>query len=298
MKHSIVITGGSGFVGSHLARRLLQDGHHVRILSRHAGKAIRYPLPEQVELVACDVHEPEQLKAAFNGCDVAINLVGILNERGHDGRGFHQAHVALTHKVIDACQSNGITRLLHMSALWADAIRGTSYYLRSKGEAEDAVHASGLQVTSFRPSVIFGEGDSFLNRFAKLLAIPGPFPLACAEARFAPIWVEDVAECFASAVDNEETCDGHYDLCGPKEYTLEELVRYVAQLQGRRKWIVPLGESLSTIQANLLEYVPGKPFSRDNLNSTKTPSVCACGFPEVFDLRPHELEDIAPDYIS
>lgn len=298
MKHSIVITGGSGFVGSHLARRLVQDGHHVRILSRQPSKGRHSTLPKQVEVISCDVHDAEQLKAAFTGFDVAFNLVGILNERGHNGRGFHEAHVALTHKVIDACQSNGIQRLLHMSALGADASRGTSYYLRSKGEAEDAAHASGLNVTSFRPSVIFGEGDSFLNRFAKLLAIPGPFPLACAEARFAPVWVEDVVECFVSAIDYEETYDERYDLCGSKEYTLEELVRYVAQLQGRRKWIVPLGETLSTIQAHLLEHIPGKPFSRDNLNSTRTPSVCDCDFPTVFDLKPRELEAIAPDYIA
>jgi uncharacterized protein YbjT (DUF2867 family) len=297
-KQQVVIVGGSGFVGSHLAARLLRDGHQVRILTRNMEGVNRYPLPEEVELVECDVHEQSSLNRAFAGCSVAVNLVGILNERAHNGQGFYQAHVVLTRKVIEACRANGIERLLHMSALGASADSGPSFYLRSKGEAEDAVHLSGLKVTSFRPSVIFGKGDSFLNRFASLLKIPGPFPLACAAARFAPIWVEDVVECFAQALSKEETIGQRYNLCGPQEYTLEELVRYTATVVGKRKWIVPLGDTLSALQARLLELVPGKPFSRDNFNSTRTPSVCNGPFPEVFGITPHELGAIAPGYLG
>ncbi len=294
----IVIVGGSGFVGSHLAARLVRDAHRVRILTRHKEFTKRYPQHEGVELIECDVHDPLSLNQAFAGCSVAVNLVGILNERGHNGRGFHQAHVVLTHKVIEACRANGIERLLHMSALGASATSGPSFYLRSKGEAEDAAHASGLKVTSFRPSVIFGEGDSFLNRFASLLKIPGPFPLACATARFAPIWVEDVVECFAQALQQEKTIGQRYNLCGPHEYTLEQLVRYTASVVGRGKWIVPLGDSLSAIQARILELVPGKPFSRDNFDSTRSPSVCEGEFPAIFAITPTALESIAPDYLN
>lgn len=251
-----------------------------------------------VAWLACDVHDPVALRKAFGGCSVAINLVGILNERGHNGRGFHHAHVALAHKVVEACRANGIERLLHMSALGASAATGPSFYLRSKGEAEDAVHTSGLKVTIFRPSVIFGEGDSFLNRFARLLAIPGPFPLACARARFAPIWVEDVVSCFVHALGDDQTIGKHYNLCGPKEYTLEELVRYTAAVMGKKKWVVPLGDGISALQARLLELVPGKPFSRDNLNSTRAPSVCAGEFPAIFQLTPRPLESVAPEYLG
>lgn len=293
----VVIVGGSGFVGGHLAKRLQEDGHQVRILTRRK-ESIRHPLPEAVEIVECDIHNPASLSNAFSGCHVAINLVGILNEKRHNGRGFYHAHVALSYKVIDACRANRITRLLHMSALGASAATGPSFYLRSKGEAEDAVHISGLRATIFRPSVIFGEGDSFLNRFASLLKIPGPFPLACAAARFAPIWVGDVVECFASAIGMEETIGQHYNLCGPNEYTLEELVRYTASLQGKNKWIVPLGDSLSAIQARVLEWVPGKPFSRDNFNSTKSPSVCNGEFPAIFGITPRTLESVAPEYLK
>ncbi len=295
-RERIVIVGGSGFVGSHLARRLVAEGHQVRIVSRHHQG--RHPLPKEVKVTECDVHNPASFCDAFIGCSVAINLVGILNEKGHNGRGFHKAHVELSDKVIQACAANGIERLLHMSALGADAENGPSFYLRSKGEAEEAVHASSLKVTSFRPSVIYGEGDSFLNRFANLLAIPGPFPLACADARFAPIWVEDVVSCFVHAIGDEQTVGKRYNLCGPNEYTLEELVRYTSWLMGKKKWIVPLGDTASAIQARLLELVPGKPFSRDNLDSTKVASVCDAGFPRVFGFKPESLEAVVPGYLG
>jgi NADH dehydrogenase len=293
-RQQVVILGGSGFVGRHLSTRLQQQGYGVRIVSRRDGDAGL----AGTEWIQCDVHDAQALKQAFRGADAAINLVGILNETGHNGRGFRHAHVELSHKVIQACRGNGIHRLLHMSALGANAASGSSYYLRSKGEAENAVHASGLKVTSFRPSVIFGDGDSFLNRFAALLAIPGPFPLACAQARFAPIWVEDVVSCFAHALTDERTIGQRYNLCGPGEYTLEELVRYTAELLGKRKWILPLGDTLSALQARVLEWVPGKPFSRDNLHSTRTPSICDAGFPEIFAISPTPLEAIAPIYLG
>jgi NADH dehydrogenase len=295
-RERIVIVGGTGFVGSHLARRLVADGHQLRILSRKRND--RYPLPDEVKMIECDVHDQSSLSDAFRGFSVAINLVGILNEKGHDGEGFHHAHVALSEKVVAACKANGIGRLLHMSALGADAVNGPSFYLRTKGQAEDAVHASGLKVTSFRPSVIFGKGDSFLNRFAGLLSIPGPFPLACASAKFSPIWVEDVASCFAHAVSDEQTIGQRYNLCGPNTYTLEELVRYTAKLRGKKKWIVPLNDTLSAIQANVMEYVPGKPFSRDNYHSTQSPSVCDGEFPTVFGFTPHTLEEVGPGYLG
>ncbi len=297
-RQQVVIVGGSGFVGHHLAARLLGDGHQVRILTRHQGASARYPLPAQVELVQCDVHDQHSLNTAFKGCSVAINLVGILNEKGHNGRGFFHAHVALSHKVIEACHVNHISRLLHMSALGANAATGPSFYLRSKGEAEDAVHTSGLKATIFRPSVIFGEGDSFLNRFAKLLKIPGPFPLACATACFAPIWVEDVVSCFVYAIGDEQTIGQRYNLCGPNAYTLEQLVRYTANVLGKKKWIIPLGDNVSAIQARVLELVPGKPFSRDNFNSTKSPSVCNGEFPAIFGITPIPLEAVAPEYLG
>ncbi len=299
MQHHICILGGAGFVGRHLAARLVRDGHRVRVLTHRAAPHRDLLVLPTLELVECNVHDEDELQNGVEGCDVVINLIGILNEKRHNGRGFCRAHVELAHKVVVACQDSGIKRLLHMSALNADADNGTSYYLRSKGEAENLVHmAKKLNVTSFRPSVIFGSDDSFFNRFAGLLKrIPLFFPLACAKARFSPIYVGDVVECFTRAIDNRATFGQRYDLCGPSSYTLQQLVHYTASQLGLRRAIVALPAWASWLQAFMMEFVPGKPFSRDNLNSMQTDSVCSGGFPAVFALSPRSIESEAPAYL-
>ncbi len=300
MQHYICILGGSGFVGHHLAARLVRDGHRVRILTRRPAQHRELLVLPTLEMVACNIHDEDELQRCVAGCDVVINLVGILNEKRHNGRGFCRAHVELAHRVVVACQDNGIKRLLHMSALNADADKGSSYYLRSKGEAENLVHmAKKLTVTSFRPSVIFGPGDSFFNRFAGLLKrIPLFFPLACARARFAPIYVGDVVECFARAIDNRATWGQRYDLCGPRSYTLKQLVLFTANQLGLRRHIFALPAWASWLQAFLMEFVPGKPFSRDNLNSMLTDSVCSGDFPAIFDITPRSIESEVPTYLN
>ena len=210
--------------------------------------------------------------------DAVVNLIGILNERGDDGSGFREAHVELCRKLIAACRANDIRRLLHMSALNADARSGPSHYQRTKGEAEDLVHAAAgedLRVTSFRPSVIFGPDDDFFNRFAGLLRFaPLVFPLACPNARFAPVYVGDVVEAMALSLTDPATYGRRYDLCGPKVYTLAELVAYTAQCLKLRRYVLPLNARLSLWQAQVLEHVPGKPLSLDNYRSLQIDSVC------------------------
>ncbi len=300
MQHRICILGGTGFVGHHLAAQLVSEGHRVRIPTRRTAPHRDLLVLPTLELVECNVHDEEALHKAVAGCDVVVNLIGILNEKRHNGRGFCRAHVELAHKVVVACQDNGITRLLHMSALNADAENGSSYYLRSKGEAEDLVHsAKKLKVTSFRPSVIFGPGDSFINRFAGLLKrIPLFFPLACAGARFAPVYVGDVAKCFVRAIDNHATVGNRYDLCGPRNYTLQQLLGYTAAQLGLRRHIVALPTWASWLQAFIMEFIPGKPFSRDNLNSMRTDSICNDNFPAIFAITPRSIENAAPAYLS
>ena len=193
----ICILGGSGFVGQALANRLTKDGYQLLILTRNreARKHNLILLPN-LDLIEADIHNPEQLQKHLTGVDAVINLVGILNESGRSGAGFQFAHVELANKIVAACHENGIQRLLHMSALNADLTNGPSYYLRSKGEAENNVHAAeGIHVTSFRPSVIFGANDSFFIRFARLLKLtPMIFPLACPLSRFAPVYINNVGD--------------------------------------------------------------------------------------------------------
>src|SRR5690606_11318174 len=152
--------------------------------------------------------------------DEVINLVGILNERGRDGSGFKRVHVDLVAKLLRACHDTGVTRLLHMSALKANADRGPSHYLRTKGQAEQLIRneARAGRVTIFRLSVIFGPEASFTNRFAKLLKRLPILPLACADARMTPVYVNDVARAFMAALDDSRTFGRTYELCGPEIY--------------------------------------------------------------------------------
>lgn len=300
--NTICILGGTGFVGRTLANHLTREGYRLRILTRNReyNKENLILLPT-VELVEADVHDPEALKMHTAGCDAVINLVGILNERGRKGEGFRKAHVELAEKVIDACRANRIKRLLHMSAMNADAENGPSHYLKTKGEAEDLVHAAtDIKVTSFRPSVIFGRHDSFFNRFARLLKMtPVFFPLACPSARFAPVFVGDVADAFVRTLTDTESYGMRYDLCGPDEYSLLELVRYTSRCIDVKRVIIPLGDILSRIQASVFDFVPGKPFSTDNYLSTRVDSVCReeNGLLEL-GITPKAVDAVVPQYLS
>ena len=302
---TVVILGGTGFVGGHLVNRLVRDGYQLRVLTRHRERHREFlVLVPRVELTEANVHDPEVLKRHLAGADAVINLVGILNEQGDDGSGFRAAHVDLARKLVEVGKATGVRRLLHMSALNADKEKGPSHYLKSKGEAEDLVHAAaaeGFQVTSFRPSVIFGPKDSFFNRFAGLLRIaPYFFPLACPESRFAPVYVGDVVEAFARCLDRRSESGGQrYDLCGPHEYTLKELVEYTAKSLGLRRRIIPLNEKHSHWQARVFEHLPGKPFSLDNYRSLQVHSVCQeqNGF-AALGIVPTSLEAVVPGYLE
>ena len=276
----ICILGGTGFVGSHLANRLCQKQVKVKLLVRNAERAKHLAVLPELRYVECDIFNPQQLEKHLSDIDVVINLVGILNERGHNGGGFRRAHLELPRRILDACHHNKVPRILHMSALNADANIGPSHYLRSKGDGENHLHtfAGSCAVTSFRPSVIFGPGDNFFNRFAKLLRLsPKVFPLACGQSHFAPVYVGDIVDVFMDAIDDKATFGKRYDLCGPEDFSLHELVRYTAQTLDKHLYIVDLPNFLARLQALVLEYVPGKPFSIDNFNSLRVDSVCSSG---------------------
>lgn len=298
MKHnSICILGGSGFVGKQIANRLVSRNRRVRILTRNRNNHRDLLVLPNIELIEADVFDNLQLKKYLNGVDAVINLVGILNEKQHNGDGFRKVHVELPKNLLGICLDLNIRRILHMSALNADANLGTSFYLRTKGEGENTLHTYStdrLAVTSFRPSVIFGPGDSFLNRFADLLKVmPYFFPLACATARFAPVYVGDVADRFVQALDDKSTYGQRYNVCGPEEYSLKQLVEYTAKTLGLNRRVISLPDFISQLQANVLEWFPGKPFSVDNYNSLKLDSVCQHGEHEATSLAM-----VVPSYLG
>ncbi|MGA9854397.1 MAG: complex I NDUFA9 subunit family protein [Gammaproteobacteria bacterium] len=297
---SICILGGSGFVGRHLAARLAQQDVAVKILTRSPARHRQLLVLPRVSLVVANIHDPETLKREFAGCDAVINLVGILNERGHRGRGFEQVHVELARKILAACTTAGVPRLLHMSALNA-AEDAPSHYLRSKGRAAKRVLESKgpLHITVFEPSVIFGPGDSFINRFAALLKMaPGIFPLACPRARFAPVYVGDVVAAFVRCLTLRASFGQRYSLCGPKIYTLRDLVRYTARVMGLHRLVIGLPRPLSWLQAALMEWLPGKPLSLDNYRSLKLDSVCEQNGFGALGIEPISLEAVVPSYLG
>jgi uncharacterized protein YbjT (DUF2867 family) len=301
MHNKICVLGGSGFVGMALVAKLIKQGCHVRVLTRRRERHRELLVLPGVEVIEADIQHPPALEHYFRDRDAVINLVGILNEKHDDGLEFRRVHVDLPEKIVHACQHTGITRLLHMGALHADAKKAPSYYLRSKGEALDLVHAvRELEVTSFCPSVIFGPGDSFFNRFASLLRLmPGVMPLACGNTRFAPVYVGDVAEAFVRSLNNPASFGQNYELCGPHVYTLKQLVAYTAQQLGLKRRVIGLGPGLSRLMANVFEYVPlFKPITRDNYRSLQVDSVCNAPFPAIFGITPRSIEEVVPAYLG
>jgi uncharacterized protein YbjT (DUF2867 family) len=300
----VCILGGTGFVGRHLTALLAARGIACRVPSRHPQRHAALTLVGQAEeVVRADITDPKQLRRVIRGCDAAINLIGILNERGREDR-FQRIHVQFANLLVQACKDCGVQRLLQMSALNASQTEGrVSRYLRSKGEAENHILTlsqghTPLHVTIFRPSVIFGPGDHFFNRFAQLLQLPGPFPLACPNARFAPVYVGDVAAAYAHALDEKETWRQIYELCGPREFSLQELVRYTARQLGLSKWIIGLPDPLSRLQARLFGLLPGRPFSYDNYLSLRLASICRQNGLAELGITATDIDAVVPQYLA
>lgn len=301
--NTICVLGGSGFVGRALVSRLAADGKTVRVPTRNRERAKELILLPGVEVIETNVHDGDALAGVVASCDAVINLTGILHESGHGPngrRGFEQVHVDLPRKILAACARHGVRRFVHMSALGADPA-SRSAYQRSKGMAEDivreAAQARDLKVTVFRPSVIFGQGDSFLNLFARLAALLPVLPLACPEARFQPVHVGDVANAFADCLGDPRTFGQTFDLCGPKVYRLIELVRYAGQLAGVSTVVVPLSDRLSYLNAWAMEFMPGNPLmTRDDYHAMQVPNICTGNQPP--NWMPHDLMILAPVWFA
>jgi NADH dehydrogenase len=295
---NVCVLGGSGFVGRHIVHLLSERGCDVRVPTRSYEGARHLTVLPTVTLAEANVHDPDQLVRQFAGMDAVINLVGILHERRPGD--FQKAHVELPRKVVAACRASGVKRLLHMSAL-GGSLTGLSNYQRTKGEGENlvlAAHGEDLRVTVFRPAVIFGREDSFLNMFARLLKRLPVLPLGSPNTRFQPVYVEDVARAYAASIDNPATFGQRYELCGPRVYTLKELVEFVARTCGYRRLIIPLNDRLSYWQARLMEFSPVRVLTRDNYLTLKTDAVCQSGAPAAFGIAPTALEAVAPEWLA
>lgn len=293
----IVLLGATGFVGRHLLPRLSDAGHDCLALTRNRMSCRDLSIIPRVEVRQADVYDREQLARILVGADAVVSMVGILNESGRRGKGFHKAHVALTEGVIECCRASGVKRLIHVSALHAG--QGKSLYLTSKGEAEERIRsATDLHSTILQPSVIFGDGDAFFNRFAALLKAAPLLPLACPDARLQPVWVGDVATMVTTALADDSTAGQTLVLVGPRDYSLRELVEFTACTIGSKARIVGLPDFLSRLQGHLMDFVPGKPFSSDNYLSLQTDNTSSENSLPRFGIKPRSIESVVPAYLG
>ena len=290
---NVCLIGGSGFLGTELADQISRmDGKNITVLTRDVRRMRSLRVVPTVNVIQVDPYDPEALATAFENQDVVINLVGILNTSV--GGTFEDAHVKLAENIVYAAKKQNTSRLLQVSSLHADAENGPSEYLRTKGQAAQILNQSGLPVTIFCPSVIFGNGDGLFTRFANLLQAMPFMPLACAEARFAPVYVGDVAKSIVDAINDPATIGQSYNLCGPEIFSLQEIVQYTADVLEIKRKIIPLPNAIAKVQAFMMELVPGKPFSRDNYNSLQIDSVCEDGDSQ----QPTSVGKIVPTYLG
>ena len=289
---NVLVLGGSGFIGRHLVAALATRGVRVTVPSRRRERAKHLILLPTVDVVETDVFARGALHRLLAGRQAVINLVGILHGD------FQRAHVELPQAIVNACRSAGVRRVLHMSALGSSR-DAPSEYLRSKAMGEQAVlAATDLDTTVFRPSVIFGPEDRFLNLFAQLTRFLPGLALACPDAQFQPVYVGDVARVVAAALGEKETFGKRFDLCGPRRYTLRELMDFVCAVTGRRRLVVGLPHWASLAQAWTLEHLPGKLMTRDNVRSMQVPNVCNDPSAVPAGLVPQAMEAIAPSWLA
>ena len=291
----VLLVGGSGFLGASIAEKMVQMGILVTVPTRHQERAKHLWVLPTVQVVEADVHDADRLAELVCGNDAVINLVGILHGD------FEREHVILPRQIAEACISTGTTRLIQMSALNA-SITGPSAYLQSRDRGEAAVldvaaRHPALNVTIFRPSVVFGEHDRFLNMFATLSRLSPFIPLGSPDARFQPVWVEDVARAVVQSLSMRESFGHTYPLAGPHVYTLRELLEYVMHLTGHHRPIIGLGSGLSALQAAVFERLPGKLITRDNVRSMSIPNISSEPFPAIFGAA-HAMESIVPGYLQ
>ena len=299
MKYDILLIGGNGFVGRVIAAQLQLAGYSVLIPTGHLAAARELRMLPKVHVEDADIHDFDELQSLCGRIDkngAVINMVGVLHDKPAQpyGKVFKAAHVDLPKNIITAMQLHGLRRYLHMSALGADS-NGPSMYQRSKGDGEAAVKASNLDWTIFRPSVIFGAQDQFINLFSKLTKLFPAMPLANHQAKFQPVSVDDVASAFVKSLSMPQTIHQSYDLVGPTVYTMKEIVEFAARRAKTSCAIIPVPAFVGYLQALAFEFLPGPTLmSRDNIASMQLPNTLPANsvdaLADVFKMSRRSLE--------
>lgn len=301
MISNIVVTGGTGFVGRSVCEKLVErsGGASGRIVvpTRRIAHARPIQMLPTVQPMETDLSDPAALAHLLEGADALVHLVAVLH--GSEER-FRQVHVELPQRLAAACAKAGVRRVVHVSALGV-AAEAPSRYLRSKAAGETVWRSSGLDVTVLRPSLIFGAHDRSLNLFAQLQGFAPLMPLAGAESRYQPVWVEDVAAAVVRCLDDPTTIGQVIECTGPDTYTLRQIVEAAGRWAGHPRPVFPLPEAIGRLQAMLMELLPGEPLmSRDNIDSMRVPNVASGTLPGLdrLGIRPAAMDAVAPQYLA
>ena len=304
---NVLILGGTGFVGSHVCEKLVRAGWTVTVATRRRSNARNVMHLPSLTIQELDVHDEAALGRVAHGQDAVVNLVAILHGTQ---AAFDKVHVELPQKIANVCSRAEVGRLVHVSALGATTQNPgslPSMYLLSKSMGEVVLLAgcSQLALTVLRPSVIFGQGDQFLNVFASLQKLFPFMPLAGAGARFQPVWVEDVATAVVKALERGGSGIQTLEACGPEVFTLKQLVELSANLaginRGHGRPVFGIPRWAGDLQARMMELMPGAPLmSRDNLASMGVPNVATPGMPglSALGIQAAALRPIAADYLT
>jgi uncharacterized protein YbjT (DUF2867 family) len=300
----VTVFGGSGFVGTQVVRALARRGWRVRVAVRRPVLAQKVGLSGdvgQIMPLRCDITRPADVEAALKGANAAVNLVGLLFET--PGRKFATAHVQGARTIAEICAANGIERFIHISAIGADA-NSEADYGRTKGEAEQAVLSALPTATILRPSIVFGPGDGFLNRFASMATMAPTLPLiGGGKTKFQPVYVGDVAEAVAKAIVSPEAKGKTFELGGPAVWSFKDILTYILRETNRSRMLAPIPVFAAATLGRVmgLTAIVGIPpvLTRDQVLMLKTDNVVSPGALGLADLgiEPTGLEAIAPSYL-
>jgi NADH dehydrogenase len=312
-KGLVTVFGGSGFIGRHVVRALARNGRRVRVACRRPDRAFDLQSlgePDQIDLFQANLRDPRSIAAALEGAEAAVNLVGILIES--DDQTFADIQSRGARTVAEEVKEAGITRFVHISAIGA-RINSPSAYARSKAEGEAAVHELVPHAIIFRPSIVFGPEDDFFNRFATMARLMPILPLVGASTRFQPVFVDDIAQAVALALDGKATPGATYELGGPEVKRFRELVQYVCDVTQRHRHLVSLSFETGMLMASATQIAGKLSFGlfpkllsmttdqvellrRDNVVSDEAKA--AGTTLEGLEIIPHPIEAIVPAYLN
>lgn len=304
MRGLVTVFGGTGFIGRQVVRSLAKQGWRVRVAARNVGRGYRLRMlgdVGQIEVVQANLRNPASVERALDGAEACVNLVGILYESGRQG--FQGLHYMGAKAVAEAAAARGITRLVQFSAIGASE-NSPSKYARTKAMGEAAVRAAVPSSVILRPSLVFGQEDAFLNRFAAMANFSPVLPLPGGGAtRFQPVYVGDVAAAVARVLTDPDRAGKTYELGGPGVFTFRELMDFILRETGKTRFLLPLPWPVAGLIGRVaaLSTIVGMPpmLTADQVESLRSDNVVADGAAGLAELgvTPRGIEAIAPSYL-